>query len=140
VTLLIVGNGPERIRLQQLVKDLNLVGSVKFLDFEKNIEKYYLFAQATLLTSEFEGFPNVLIESIACGTPVVAFDCPSGPSEIIDANNGVLVHERSIDAFVDAIELCLATKYDPYLLYQSAQRFSMDRIIGEYDATISSRP
>ena len=41
---------------------------------------YYLHAKATLLTSLYEGYPNVLIESITLKTPVVAFDCPSGPS------------------------------------------------------------
>jgi glycosyltransferase involved in cell wall biosynthesis len=58
---------------------------------------YYRRAKATLLTSFFEGFPNVLVESIALGTPVISFDCPSGPADIIIPGvNGILVPNQDI--------------------------------------------
>jgi len=65
---------------------------VGFEGFKKDMIPYYLSAKATVLTPLYEGFPNVLVESITLGTPAIAFNCPSRPSEIIvDGINGFLV-------------------------------------------------
>ena len=74
--------------LKQEASKLNILNKIDFEGFQKkNIAPYYLYANATLLTSSYEGYPNVLIGSIAMNTPVISFDCPGGPNEII--NNGV---------------------------------------------------
>lgn len=90
--LKIVGQGSLEGSLKQLASHLAVEDKVDFEGFQKDMIPCYLKARATVLTSLYEGFPNVLVESITLGTPVIAFDCPSGPSEIIqDGVNGFLV-------------------------------------------------
>ncbi len=96
--LKIVGQGNLEMRLKQKAIDLNVSNRVDFEGFQKDIANYYLYAKATVLTSMYEGYPNVLIESLAMNTPVVAFDCPGGTSEIIqDGLNGYLVKHQDVE-------------------------------------------
>ena len=96
--LKIVGKGSLEKKLKQIAKDYKVDDRVDFEGFQKNLIPYYIHAKATVLTSLFEGFPNVLIESIFLNTPVVAFDCNSGPGEIIkDGINGYLVKYQDVD-------------------------------------------
>lgn len=76
-------------------------------DFERSssdLLSIYNRSEITILTSYYEGYPNVLVESLACGTPVISFDCESGPSEIIDNGvNGFIVPCFDTVLFVDRI-------------------------------------
>jgi glycosyltransferase involved in cell wall biosynthesis len=83
VRLVILGEGGERNRLQQLVKTLGLEGKVHMPGFVDNPFKYMARAHVFALTSRFEGLPAVLIQAMATGCRVVSTDCPSGPSEIL---------------------------------------------------------
>ncbi|MEZ8709237.1 glycosyltransferase, partial [Vibrio alginolyticus] len=91
----IVGTGSEEAGLKQYVNDKDLTDQVRFIGSINDASKLaslYSNAKVTLLTSLFEGFPNVLVESISFGTPVVAYDCMSGPRDIIvDKVNGYLI-------------------------------------------------
>lgn len=91
IRLKIVGNGSQKNNLIELSEKLGIRDSIDFIPFQSNLREFYSQAQLTLLTSFYEGFPNVLVESISMGTPVVSIDCPSGPSEIICPENGILV-------------------------------------------------
>ena len=96
--LKIVGKGRLEKELRQNAIDFGVGDRVDFEGFQKHMIPYYLYAKATLLTSIYEGYPNVLVESITLKTPVVAFDCPSGPSEIIkDKINGYLVKYQDVE-------------------------------------------
>ena len=96
--LKIVGKGRLEKELRQNAIDFGVEDRVDFEGFQKHMIPYYLYAKATLLTSIYEGYPNVLVESITLKTPVVAFDCPSGPSEIIkDEINGYLVKYQDVE-------------------------------------------
>ncbi|KRW81885.1 hypothetical protein AQ621_12545, partial [Marinobacter sp. P4B1] len=79
-----VGDGSLKPALVAQVTGLGLEGRVNFEGFQTDVIPFYENASLTLLTSNYEGFPNVLIESIVLGTPVVSFDCESGPREILD--------------------------------------------------------
>lgn len=81
--LLICGEGEQEYKIKQLINDLSLQDNVKILGFQKNLFSYMNVSDAYVLSSVTEGFPNVLVEAMACGLPVVAADCVSGPREIL---------------------------------------------------------
>ena len=81
--LVILGEGPLKTKLINLSKKLGIENSVHFLGFKRNPFKYISRAKIFVLSSLYEGFANVIIESFACGTPVISTDCRSGPREII---------------------------------------------------------
>lgn len=90
--LRIAGDGPERERLQRLATDAGVVARVWFLGRVPNVRSLMSEAFAFVLSSRYEGFPNVLVEALASGTATVATDCRSGPREILkDGEYGLLV-------------------------------------------------
>ena len=102
--LIVIGEGELLSDLKDYAERLGLLQHIKFLGSKKNVNEYYFSAYATILTSNYEGFPNVLVESMSCGTPVVAHNCKSGPAElIVNGKNGFLVGFKNILEFVDAI-------------------------------------
>jgi glycosyltransferase involved in cell wall biosynthesis len=107
--LVIVGNGSMRQSLEALCCELAVRAFVDFAGVSSNVEAWMESAGIFVLPSRFEGFPNVLIEAMAMGAPVISADCPHGPSEIItDNEDGRLVPagdvEQLASAIVDLIE------------------------------------
>ncbi|GAA3543893.1 glycosyltransferase [Zobellella aerophila] len=81
--LILMGKGGEEKEIIGMINDLDLTERVVIKNFEKNPYPYIKNAAALVLTSDAEGLPTVLIESLICRTPVISVDCPSGPSEIL---------------------------------------------------------
>jgi glycosyltransferase involved in cell wall biosynthesis len=103
-SLLVVGEGPYRPRLERQVRQLGLEGCVRLIGFRDNPYKYMAAADVFVVSSLFEGFGNVIVEAMACGAPVVAADCPYGPGEIIeDGVSGILVEPASADSLARGI-------------------------------------
>lgn len=101
IKLLLVGDGTKLNDFKHLVEELNLTDKVVFTGFKENPYPYLKKAEFMLLTSKSEGFPNVILESFACETPVVSYDCKTGPSEIIThQHNGLLVEDQNIDKLI----------------------------------------
>jgi glycosyltransferase involved in cell wall biosynthesis len=125
-----VGEGPSELQLKQRAKDRGVSDLVEFCGFQRDTVPYYMGARATLLTSLFEGFPNVLVESIALGTPIVAFDCPAGPREIvIDGRNGFLVRHRDEQHLLECLASALSRRWDYRDIRATAQRFRSGSVI-----------
>jgi glycosyltransferase involved in cell wall biosynthesis len=90
--LLILGEGEERARLEQLVEEAGLAGRIFLPGFQTNPYPFFQASTIFVLNSWMEGLPTVLLEALALGLPVVATDCPSGPGEILENGKyGVLV-------------------------------------------------
>lgn len=125
--LVFVGDGKNMQLLQDKVKHLNLTDKVHFLGELKNPYPYFQGADLFVHTSESEGLPTVLIESLACGTPVVAMDCPTGPAYILgnEGHYGRLIKLYDKENFAQAIlEL---TKDNAFLsLKENAEKRAQD--------------
>jgi glycosyltransferase involved in cell wall biosynthesis len=97
--LTIVGDGPEAKSLTRLADRLGILEAVTFAGHQDNPYPFMAHADLLVSSSRWEGLPNVVLESLACGTPVLAFDCPGGTREIIrDGENGWLVPLPDLDA------------------------------------------
>ncbi|KJG11073.1 hypothetical protein UA38_09775 [Photobacterium kishitanii] len=106
----IVGKGVLEDELDKELSNLEKKHNIEILRVRStdDVNGYYNRSKSTILTSLYEGYPNVLAESLTAGTPVVSFDCQSGPNEIIrDGINGYLIPCFDTELFVDKLELIL---------------------------------
>ncbi len=137
--LIILGEGEERKKLEQLIKELNIEDSVDMPGFATNPYRYMANSDVYVLSSRWEGLPNTLIEAMVCGTPVVSTNCPSGPSEILENGKyGKLVPVGDVDALAKAIKETLKNPISPDILQKRATYFSVERAVNEYLRLIES--
>jgi len=138
VYLIIIGEGEERKNLEELIDKLDISENIALLGFEENPYKYMKKASVFVLSSSREGFPNVLVEAMTCGLPVVSTDCSSGPNEIIEnGKNGILVPVGDEKALAEAILKILT---NPSLTQKfslegkkTAQNFTLEKSVKEYE-------
>ena len=135
--LVLIGRGPKRKALVQQADELGLQNHVDFLGFVDNPYKYMNRADLLAHPSQHEGFGLVLVEALACGTPVVATDCPGGPSDILAGGEyGKLVDVGSRRQLADAAVSMLADPPDPDQLIKRASNFDVGKIAGRYENAI----
>ena len=84
--LLIIGYGPNEFQIKNYVKDNNLDNKIKILKYQENPFKFIKTSDVCVLTSRYEGLPNILLESLTLKKFIISTNCPTGPSEIL--NNG----------------------------------------------------
>jgi glycosyltransferase involved in cell wall biosynthesis len=131
--LIILGEGEERNNLTNLAKDLGIEEDVWMPGFVDNPYKYISRAHLFVSSSKSEGFPNVLIEAMACGTPIVATDCPSGPNEILDNGRyGKLVPVGNFGMMANAIIETLKNPLSSEILILRANQFSLEKAVSRY--------
>lgn len=120
--LVILGEGEERGRLEALAEELGVEDHIDFPGFVENPYAFMARADLFVLSSRFEGMPNVLVEAAALETPVVATDCPSGPRELLnDGEAGELVPVGNPQAMARAIQRQLAQPGEAKARIQSIQ-------------------
>jgi len=143
IRLLVLGEGPERAAIEAMIAGRKLTDDVQLLGFQKNPYQYMARATAFVHAARWEGFPNVLVEAMACGLPVVATDCPSGPAEIItNGCNGCLTPVNSPDQLADAVIRLLKEPQQRASFaaagHEVAKRFATEYIVREYERTLDA--
>lgn len=131
--LVILGEGPERTNLLQLARDLSIATDVDLPGFRDNPYPLMQAASLVVLSSRYEGSPNVLVEAMGLGTPVVATDCPSGPRELLQGGRlGPLVPVGDPGALAKAMIATLDSPPPPDRLRQAVQQFNVEHSSREY--------
>ena len=81
--VLLIGQGPQEENIKAQAHKMGISDKIVFLGYRRNVVKYVARSQCHLLTSDSEGFPNALLEALACSTAVISTDCPTGPRELL---------------------------------------------------------
>lgn len=132
--LLILGEGPDRAALEARARELGVADRVRMPGFVDNPFAYLARARLFVLSSEYEGFGNVVAEALAVGTPVVSTDCESGPAEILEnGRHGRLVRVGDAGGMAAAIRCVLDEPARREALAARAAAFSPGAIAAEYE-------
>lgn len=140
--LVFIGRGPDKNRYVSEAESLGVGGRVLFIEFDPNPYRYMRHATVFVLPSLTEGFPNVMVEAMACACPVVAFDCPTGPREILGVSEyGDLVQEMTAEALAKKLYKLLSSKDRlAYLKKQATTRathYDANRVIEQWVNVLS---
>jgi glycosyltransferase involved in cell wall biosynthesis len=131
--LMILGDGPLRAELQNLIESRGLVDTVELLGYVENPLKYFARADVFVSSSLVEGMPNVLVEAMMCGCTPVSTDCPTGPRELLqEGKYGYLVPMRDPQAMAAAIERALDHPIPKALLDEAVVPFEENRVIDRH--------
>ena len=136
--LILAGEGELSGELGKLTSRLGLSDCVCYVGFQENPLPWMRHASALILSSRYEGLGNVIIEALACGTPVIATDCPFGPSEILlQGQLGQLVPVGDADALARAMRDYVTHPASPAARRARAMDFSVDRCADRHQALIT---
>lgn len=128
-------------KLKKLINDYNLESSFFIRPATKNIVNIINDSKIYAMTSHFESFSIVLLEAISVGTLVVAFDCPTGPRNIIDANTGYLVNNDEIKLYAETLKYAISFENDASIIasggYKQSQKFSLNEVIRKWNILFS---
>lgn len=131
--LIILGEGPQRDSLQKQVTALGLTERVSMPGLVGNLPQWYAACDLFVLSSQYEGFPNTLVEAMAHGLPAVSYDCPTGPRDIIEHGvNGLLIEAGNASELRVGLEALMQDSSQRALLSSRCidvrERFGADRI------------
>lgn len=137
--LTILGQGEDAAKLEQLAKSFDIEDNITFAGFQSNPYIYMIHADLFILSSRYEGLPNVVLEANACGTPVVAFNCPGGIGEIIENGvNGFLCECENIDELAEKINKASSHNFDKNKIKRLIKnKYDANTIIKHYEKIFS---
>lgn len=136
IKLKIIGNGSELEMIQNYIFQNNLVKNIEIIEAISQIElqKYYSNASCLIICSKYEGCPNVAIESLFCGTPILASKSIGGIKELImDGINGIIIDEYTINAYIKGLNKLLNYDFNNTKIKDTSKRFRVDKIIPQYE-------
>jgi len=141
--LVIIGDGPDAEKLLQQSRRLGIEDRVEFLGTLSQPFETLRGSELFVLSSRWEGFGNVLAEALSCGVPVVSFDCPSGPAEIVRPDtNGVLVPPQDTEGLAQAIGRLMGDPIRRRRLADAAPasvvHLSLKQIVAQWEAELHS--
>lgn len=139
----IYGEGTLKNGLINIAKEKRLSGSILFKPSSMNIDKEYIDSSFCIMTSRYEGFGMVLIEAMACGLPCIAYDCPSGPRNIIkDGINGFLIKDGDVQKMAEKI--CFLIEHEDIRKkmgqagYLNVEKYNINEIMGKWKQLFES--
>jgi glycosyltransferase involved in cell wall biosynthesis len=144
-SLSIAGEGPSRAELEAIASRAGIAGRVRFLGVVRDVEELYLRSDLFALSSRYEGFPNALLEAMAAGLPCLAFDCDSGPRDILrDGEDGILVPPQDAAAMAAAMDRLMGDERERLRLGRTAaavvQRFGLPGVMAAWDRLLDREP
>lgn len=137
--LAVLGEGPSRDALSRQIDDYGLAANVKLMGFRSDAAAWYKASDLFVLPSFLEGMPNVLLEAMACETPVLSTDCPSGPREILaDGKFGDLCPVGSVEGLAAGIAKFVedeqyGLRFVPEAVNHVQQQFSIQAAAAELE-------
>ncbi|MBZ7964587.1 glycosyltransferase family 4 protein [Campylobacter sp. 2457A] len=143
-TLTLVGDGELKENIKTLIKEKNLENSIILKPFTKEIEKEYLKASIYVMTSHWEGFPMVLLESTSYQIPNIAFDIDTGPSDIIDnEKSGFLIKDGDLNEFANKLCLLmddenLRKEFGKNAKAKVEENFSKEKVMEQWNEILNS--
>jgi glycosyltransferase involved in cell wall biosynthesis len=133
----IVGEGEMETSLRNQIIDLDLDKSINILPFTKDILNWFLDSSIYLMTSRFEGLPMVLLEAKSCGLPIISYDCPTGPSELLNPDDGYLIAMGDKDTFARKLDELMSDEKVRKMMGKKArmnvEKYSPENIFKKWD-------
>jgi glycosyltransferase involved in cell wall biosynthesis len=140
-SLTIVGEGKIRSLLEQMTDKLGISKLVRFIGYQSNPYSYMRGADILVLSSEYEGFPNVVLEAGVCGLGVVSYRCAGGVEEIIeDGINGFLVKDGDIESLSNGIKRAKEYQFDSNNIEKRIkEKYNKSLIVNRYQKILKER-
>lgn len=134
--LKIIGKGDKYQEIKNFICVNNLSKEIEIINeiSQKNLQDIYLNAYCLIICSRYEGFPNVAIESLYCGTPIMAYKDIGGINELINPSvNGLMIEKYTIESYFEGLKKIIKIKFDRNKVKDSSKKFYVNNIIKDYE-------